>query len=443
LIVADVASKKSTIDSAIVDALDYTRDNSALQSPLFAEIQKFETRWKLLQKRVEEHSQKLERALKQAIEFDSLVTECSCWQQRAEQYLNHLEPASRLKAKLKTQMEQHLTFCEEIDTRRQQMLTLDGCGTRMKYTCRRPDATLIKNQLATMLTSWSKILTRAADRSKQLDTVSRSCTSFFDQLEQLNCNVEHLVQALDQLSMFQGQLSALSADLDRIAAQGRQLREHAIAEEQQVIGDAVSAARDKWNGLNGALLERQARLEQALLFNGQLEEAVDVLMVWLRQAEELLDDDERVGGDVDTLLELDERLQTLRSGLQSRESSIASIRDMRHECSSTNEQRQQQQQPLSDSIVEKVDMMLELWDTVSRLVDQRHAALCKSRADAERLKTDCGALFEWLAQAETRARPTEQNCERRIAALEHLIEEIDSKRGSVDEVLELGRRIRA
>ncbi|KRZ57725.1 Microtubule-actin cross-linking factor 1 [Trichinella nativa] len=473
LIVADVASKKSTIDSAIVDALDYTRDNSALQSPLFAEIQKFETRWKLLQKRVEEHSQKLERALKQAIEFDSLVTECSCWQQRAEQYLNHLEPASRLKAKLKTQMEQHLTFCEEIDTRRQQMLTLDGCGTRMKYTCRRPDATLIKNQLATMLTSWSKILTRAADRSKQLDTVSRSCTSFFDQLEQLNCkfdqlqdqfqqllvqqhlspggsgsggggfSVEHLVQALDQLSMFQGQLSALSADLDRIAAQGRQLREHAIAEEQQVIGDAVSAARDKWNGLNGALLERQARLEQALLFNGQLEEAVDVLMVWLRQAEELLDDDERVGGDVDTLLELDERLQTLRSGLQSRESSIASIRDMRHECSSTNEQRQQQQQPLSDSIVEKVDMMLELWDTVSRLVDQRHAALCKSRADAERLKTDCGALFEWLAQAETRARPTEQNCERRIAALEHLIEEIDSKRGSVDEVLELGRRIRA
>ncbi|KRX41471.1 Dystonin [Trichinella murrelli] len=473
LIVADVASKKSTIDSAIVDALDYTRDNSALQSPLFAEIQKFETRWKLLQKRVEEHSQKLERALKQAIEFDSLVTECSCWQQRAEQYLNHLEPASRLKAKLKTQMEQHLTFCEEIDTRRQQMLTLDGCGTRMKYTCRRPDATLIKNQLATMLTSWSKILTRAADRSKQLDTVSRSCTSFFDQLEQLNCkfdelqdqfqqlllvqqhlspggsgsgggggfSVEHLVQALDQLSMFQGQLSALSADLDRIAAQGRQLREHAIAEEQQVIGDAVSAARDKWNGLNGALLERQARLEQALLFNGQLEEAVDVLMVWLRQAEELLGDDELVGGDVDTLLELDERLQTLRSGLQSRESSIASIRDMRNECSSTNEQRQQQQ--LSDSIVEKVDVMLELWDTVSRLVDQRHAALCKSRADAERLKTDCGALFEWLAQAETRARPTEQNCERRIAALEHLIEEIDSKRGSVDEVLELGRRIRA
>ncbi|KRY19171.1 Plectin [Trichinella patagoniensis] len=256
-------------------------------------------------------------------------------------------------------------------------------------------------------------------------------------------SVEHLVQALDQLSMFQGQLSALSADLDRIAAQGRQLREHAIAEEQQVIGDAVSAARDKWNGLNGALLERQARLEQSLLFNGQLEEAVDVLMVWLRQAEELLGDDERVGGDVDTLLELDERLQTLRSGLQSRESSIASIRDMRHECSSTNEQRQQQQQQLSDSIVEKVDVMLELWDTVSRLVDQRHAALCKSRADAERLKTDCGALFEWLAQAETRARPTEQNCERRIAALEHLIEEIDSKRGSVDEVLELGRRIRA
>ncbi|KRX18892.1 Dystonin [Trichinella nelsoni] len=476
LIVADVASKKSTIDSAIVDALDYTRDNSALQSPLFAEVQAFETRWKLLQKRVEEHSQKLERALKQAIEFDSLVTECSCWQQRAEHYLNHLEPASRLKAKLKTQMEQHLIFCEEIDTRRQQMLTLDSCGTRMKYTCRRPDATLIKNQLATMLTSWSKILTRAADRSKQLDTVSRSCTSFFDQLEQLNCkfdelqdqfqqllvqqhlspggsgggggggfNVEHLVQALDQLSMFQCQLSALSADLDRIAAQGRQLREHAIAEEQRVIGDAVNAARDKWNGLNGALLERQARLEQALLFNGQLEEAVDVLMVWLRQAEELLGDDERVGGDVDTLLELDERLQTLRSGLQSRESSIASIRGMRHECSSTNEQRQrqQQQQQLSDSIAKKVDVMLELWDTVSRLVDQRQATLCKSRADAERLKTDCGALFEWLAQAETRARPTEQNCERRIAALEHLIEEIDSKRGSVDEVLELGRRIRA
>ncbi|KRZ11906.1 Microtubule-actin cross-linking factor 1, partial [Trichinella zimbabwensis] len=469
LIVADVASKKSTIDNAITDAMDYMRDNSALQSPLYTEVHAFDVRWQSVQKRVEEHSQKLKRALEQAIEFDSLATECSRWQQQAEAYLNNLEPVSRLKQKLKAQMQRHEEFRQEIETRREQILTMDGCGTRMKYTCRRPDATLIKNQLATMLTSWSKIMTRTADRSKQLDTVYCSCASFFDELEQLNCkfdelqqqfeqlvqqqqqqhvsptafSVEQLVQALDQLSVFQGQLNALLPDLDRIAAQGKQLREHAISDEQQVIVEAINSARDKCNNLNCSLLERQTRLEQALLFNGQLDEAVDALMLWLRQAEQqLTEDQDMVGGDIDTLVELEEQLQTLRSGLGSRECSIASIRNMREQFSSTNGQQQQQQQ-LSESIVDKVDLMLGLWDEVGQLVEQRHEALCKSRADAEQLKSDCGALFEWIAQAETRARPTEQSCEQRIASLRRLLQEINAKRASVDEVLELGRRIQA
>ncbi|KRY74474.1 Microtubule-actin cross-linking factor 1, partial [Trichinella pseudospiralis] len=470
-IVADVASKKSTIDSTITDAMDYMRDNSALQSPLFTDLHAFDLRWQSVQKRVEEHSQKLKRALDQAIEFDSLASEYLRWQQQAEAYLNNLEPVSRLKEKLKAQMQRHEEFRQEIEQRREQILTMDGCGTRMKYTCRRPDATLIKNQLATMLTSWSKIMTRAADRSKQLDTVYCSCASFFDEFEQFNCkfdklqqqfeqlvqqqqhespdafSVEQLVQSLDQLSIFQALLNALSPDLDRIAAQGRQLREHATSEEQQVIVELISSARDKCNGLNCALLERQTRLEQVLLFNGQLEEAVDALMLWLRQAEQQLNDDlSMVGGDVDTVIELEEQLQTLRSGLGSRECSIASIRSTREQFSSTNgrQQQQQQQQQLSESIVVKVDLMLNLWDEISRLVEQRHEALCKSRADAEQLKSDCNAVFDWLAQVEMRARPTEQSASRkRVASLRQLLQEVNGKRESVHKVLNLGKQIQA
>ncbi|KAL1233103.1 Microtubule-actin cross-linking factor [Trichinella pseudospiralis] len=67
-----------------------------------------------------------------------------------------------------------------------------------------------------------------------------------------------------------------------------------------------------------------------------------------------------------------------------------------------------------------------------------------SRADAEQLKSDCNAVFDWLAQVEMRARPTEQSASRkRVASLRQLLHEVNGKRESVHKVLNLGKQIQA
>lgn len=116
------------------------------------------------------------------------------WLTKSEQTLNGLEPVSRLMEPLADQMESHRVnffsdidcvidlfemikkfffifkeFQEDVQAKKEMALELEKKGTKLKYYCQKQDTILIKNLLVSAQHRWDKVVSRTADRTKQLE----------------------------------------------------------------------------------------------------------------------------------------------------------------------------------------------------------------------------------------------------------------------------------
>ena len=68
-----------------------------------------------------------------------------------------------------------------------------------------------------------------------------------------------------------------------------------------VITDMLTQLKNRWNALCGSAVDRQRKLEEALLFSGQFKEALQALLDWLYKIEPTLREDLPLHGDIDTV----------------------------------------------------------------------------------------------------------------------------------------------
>lgn len=84
--------------------------------------------------------------------------------------------------------------------------------------------------------------------------------------------------------------------------------------------------RDKWSALSNMAIERQRKLEEALLFSGHFNEAVDALLDWLNKVEPTLAPDKLIHGDLDTVTGLLDDHKTFLKEMDAREANVDTIR---------------------------------------------------------------------------------------------------------------------
>ena len=58
---------------------------------------------------------------------------------------------------------------KDISAHREQMVQLDKTGTHLKYFSQKQDVILTKNLLMSVQHRWEKVVSRCADRTRQLD----------------------------------------------------------------------------------------------------------------------------------------------------------------------------------------------------------------------------------------------------------------------------------
>ena len=63
----------------------------------------------------------------------------------------------------------HQGLQKEISSNRGRMMKLDETGTHLKYFSQKQDVILIKNLLSSVQHRWEKVVSRCADRTRQLD----------------------------------------------------------------------------------------------------------------------------------------------------------------------------------------------------------------------------------------------------------------------------------
>ena len=157
---------------------------------------------------------------------------------------------------------------------------------------------LIKNLLVSVHHRWEKVVSRSAERTRQLDHGYKEAKQFNDSwgglMEWLSDN-ETLVEAEivigndpDKIKLqihkhkeFQRLLGTKQPAFDSVTRLGRKLKDKCPKTDVPVIQDMLSQLKAKWNNICGKSVDRQRRLEEALLFSGQFKDALQALLDWL------------------------------------------------------------------------------------------------------------------------------------------------------------------
>ena len=228
---------------------------------------------------------------------------------------------------------------------------------------------------------------------------------------------------------------------DSTMKNGKSLQGKAPKPDEPVIKQMLTDLKNKWLNVCNLSIEKQRKLEEALLFSGQFKDALKEIMDWLKKMEAGLDDKSPVHGDLDTVMSLDEKHKAFEADLESRTEQVESIKKTAEELLETADKED------SAKIRAQVTELTTAWDKVWTLSNKKSSRLKDALKDAEELHKNVNMLLEWLSDAEMKLRfsgplpEDEEEVMRQIEEHEKFMAELKEKEKDKDFTLKLAHEI--
>ncbi|XP_075454257.1 dystonin isoform X20 [Ascaphus truei] len=375
------------------------------------DINNLKEKWESVETKLSERKTKLEEALNLATVFHNSLQDFINWLTQAEQTLTMASPASLILDTVLFQIDEHKIFVTEVNSHRDQIIELDKTGTHLKYFSQKQDVVLIKNLLISVQSRWENVVQRSLERGRALDDARKRSKQFHEAFNKLMEWLEESENALDseleiandpdkiktQLTMhkeFQKTLGAKHSVYDTTTRSGRSLKEKAsLTDDIQKLDYMLSETKDKWDTVCGKSVERQNKLEEALLFSGQFTDALQALIDWLYRVEPQMAEDQPVHGDIDIVMNLIDSHKAFQKELGKRSGSIQALKRSAKELIEGSS---------DDSSWVKAQMqeLSTRWETVCTLSVSKQIRLEEALRQAEEFHSAVHTLLEWLAEAE-------------------------------------------
>ncbi|XP_042296316.1 microtubule-actin cross-linking factor 1 isoform X3 [Sceloporus undulatus] len=387
------------------------RDDSGSGSKTEQSVALLEQKWGIVSTKMEERKSKLEEALNLATEFQNSLQDFINWLTLAEQSLNVAPPPSLILATVLSQIEDHKVFANEVNAHRDQIIGLDQSGNQLKFLSQKQDVVLIKNLLVSVQSRWEKVVQRSVERGRALDDARKRAKQFHEAWKKLVDWLEDAENHLDseleisndpdkiklQLSKhkeFQKTLGGKQPVYDTTIRTGRALKEKAqFPDDSQSLDHLLGEVRDKWDTVCGKSVERQHKLEEALLFSGQFMDALQALVDWLYKVEPQLAEDQPVHGDLDLVMNLMDAHKVFQKELGKRTGTVQVLKRSGRELIENSR---------DDTTWVKVQLqeLSNRWDTVCKMSVLKQTRLEQALKQAEEFRTAVHLLLEWLSEAE-------------------------------------------
>uniref|UniRef100_A0A3B4DMX6 Microtubule actin crosslinking factor 1 n=1 Tax=Pygocentrus nattereri TaxID=42514 RepID=A0A3B4DMX6_PYGNA len=370
-----------------------------------------QNKWASLNTKMDDRRAKLEEAVSLATGFQSSLQDTINWLTQAEQTLNMAQPPSLILDTVLFQIDEHKVFVNEVNTHREQVLALEKVGSQLRFASLKQDVVLIKNLLLSVQARWDKLVQRSLDRGRHLDEARKRAKQFHEAWRKLTDWLEEAESRLDseleisnepdkikvQLAKhkeFQKALGSKQPVYDTTVRSGKAMRDKAtLPADTQKLDNLLGEVRDKWDTVCGKSVERQHKLEEALLFSGQFAEALQALVDWLYRVEPQLAEDQPVHGDLDLVSNLMDSHKAFQKELGKRTSSVQALKRSARELMETGR---------DDTAWVKVQVqeLSNRWDTVCALSVTKQTRLQQALKQAEEFRTAVQMLLEWLSEAE-------------------------------------------
>ncbi|XP_040585392.1 dystonin isoform X14 [Mesocricetus auratus] len=375
------------------------------------DINNLKEKWESVKSKLNEKKTKLEEALHLAMDFHNSLQDFINWLTQAEQTLNVASRPSLILDTILFQIDEHKVFANEVNSHREQIIELDKTGTHLKYFSQKQDVVLIKNLLISVQSRWEKVVQRLVERGRSLDDARKRAKQFHEAWSKLMEWLEESEKSLDseleiandpdkiktqlaQHKEFQKSLGGKHSVYDTTNRTGRSLKEKtSLADDTLKLDNMLSELRDKWDTICGKSVERQNKLEEALLFSGQFTDALQALIDWLYRVEPQLAEDQPVHGDIDLVMNLIDNHKVFQKELGKRTSSVQALKRSARELIEGSR---------DDSSWVQVQMqeLSTRWETVCALSISKQTRLEAALHQAEEFHSVVHALLEWLAEAE-------------------------------------------
>ncbi|XP_022281884.2 dystonin isoform X24 [Canis lupus familiaris] len=424
------------------------------------DLNNLKEKWESVETKLNERKTKLEEALNLAMEFHNSLQDFINWLTQAEQTLNVASRPSLILDTVLFQIDEHKVFANEVNSHREQIIELDKTGTHLKYFSQKQDVVLIKNLLISVQSRWEKVVQRLVERGRSLDDARKRAKQFHEAWSKLMEWLEESEKSLDseleiandpdkiktqlaQHKEFQKSLGAKHSVYDTTNRTGRSLKEKtSLADDNLKLDDMLSELRDKWDTICGKSVERQNKLEEALLFSGQFTDALQALIDWLYRVEPQLAEDQPVHGDIDLVMNLIDNHKVFQKELGKRTSSVQALKRSARELIEGSR---------DDSSWVKVQMqeLSTRWETVCALSISKQTRLEAALRQAEEFHSVVHALLEWLAEAEQTLRfhgalPDDEDALRTlIDQHKEFMKKLEEKRAALNKATSMGDAVLA
>ncbi|XP_041439993.1 microtubule-actin cross-linking factor 1 isoform X4 [Xenopus laevis] len=368
-------------------------------------------KWQTIGSKVGERKAKLEEVLNLATDFQNSLQDFIIWLTQAEQSLNIAPSPSLILDTVLFQIDEHKVFVNEVNIHREHIIELDKTGNQLKFLSQKQDVVLIKNLLLSVQSRWEKVVQRSVERGRSLDDARKRAKQFHEAWKKLIDWLEEAENHLDseleisndpdkiklQLTKhkeFQKTLGSKQPVYDTTVRTGRALKEKALlSSDVQKLDHLLGEVRDKWDTVCGKSVERQHKLEEALLFSGQFMDALQALVDWLYKVEPQLAEDQPLHGDLDLVMNLMDAHKVFQKELGKRTSNVQALKRSARELLESSRED-------TTWVEVQLQELSTRWDTVCKLSVSKQTRLEQALKQAEEFHTAVHMLLEWLSEAE-------------------------------------------
>nr|XP_040021133.1 microtubule-actin cross-linking factor 1, isoforms 1/2/3/5 [Gasterosteus aculeatus aculeatus] len=370
-----------------------------------------EQKWASVLSKVQERKARLTEGLSLAKDFHSNVQELLTKMTKCEESIGFLPAPSFVLERVCSQLQEHRTLVNEVNGYGEKRTTMESTARRLIELSRKEDCDVIHNLIMTVQDRHKKLQQRASERGRTLEEVKKSAKQFneswrllvdwmaeveqtLDTHKEIAVTHEEIKQQLTEQKEFQKLLRSKRPMYDATSKNGRCLHERAqTGHDRQHVENLLAELKDTWDTVSGKSMERQHKLEEALLFSGRFTDALQALNDWLYRAEPQLAEDVPVGGDKDMVNNLIDKHKAFQKELGKRAGCIRtlkrSVRDLTR--SSTADAHWLQEQ------MEELEVR---WEVVCKLSVSRQDRLEAALQQAEKFVGLVHSLMERLTEAE-------------------------------------------
>lgn len=458
----ELEENRPKVETVLAQGQEYLKKAPGTASNLQQNLRTLKQRWDSVTARANDKKIKLEIALKEATEFHDALQAFVDWLTQSEMILSNLKPVSRVLPSILQQIEEHKAFQKDVGVHRETMLHLDKKGTHLKYFSQKQDVILIKNLLISVQHRWERVVAKSAERTRALDHGYKEAREFHDmwnglmhwltdtekslddlaiETQSMGNDPERIKQRLAKHRDFQRALSGKQSAYDSTMRCGKTLKDKAPKTDEPQLRQMMNELKEKWNTVCSKAVDRQRKLEEALLYCGQFKDALEALLDWLRKTEKALAEDTPVHGDLDTVMALVEQHKAFESDLESRALQMESVKR------TGKELEEKANAADAAAIRSQLNELTSLWSRVNKLTERKTNRLEEALKEAEQLHKAVHTLLEWLSDAEMKLRfvnslpEDDQEARTQLAEHEKFLRELAEKEIEKDGTIGLAQRI--